>query len=70
MTTITQAWESWTAALKLSLNVFQTTALKEELLSYFYERVPYYIESKKHWERGKKEWRKKQLQKKEILNGR
>ena len=49
---------------------FSRDCNKEGLLSYFYERVPYYIESKKHWERSKKEWRKKQLQKAEEQRGR
>ena len=49
---------------------FSNNCSKEELLSYFYERVPYYVEGQKHWDRTKEEWRKKQLQKKEILNGR
>ena len=43
---------------------------KEELLSYFYERVPYFIESKKNWEKSQEELCKKQLQKKEAQSGR
>jgi hypothetical protein len=43
---------------------------KEELLSYFYERVPYFIESKKNWEKSQEELCKKQLQKAEEQRGR
>ena len=49
---------------------FSNNCSKEELLSYFYERVPYYVEGQKHWDRTKDEWRKKQLRKKEARNGR
>ena len=42
---------------------------KEELLSYFYERVPYFIESKKNWEKSQEELCKKQLQKAEEQRG-
>ena len=49
---------------------FSKDCPKSELLSYFYNRVPYYVESKKDWERSKKEWRKKQQQKREAFNGR
>jgi len=43
---------------------------KEELLSYFYERVPYFIDNNRNWEKEKEEWRKQQLRKKEAQNGR
>lgn len=46
---------------------FSNHCPKEELLSYFYERVPYYVDRKKDWERSKIEWRKKQSRKKGSL---
>ena len=43
---------------------------KECLLSYFYEKLPYYIKQKEEWEKSQEEWRKKQLQKAEEQRGR
>ena len=46
---------------------FSKDCPKSELLSYFYERVSYYVDRKKDWERSKIEWRKKQSRRRGSL---
>ena len=49
------------------IKCFSKDCSKSELLSYFYERVPYYVDRKKDWERSKIEWRKKQSRRRGSL---